>query len=251
MRQPLVVGNWKMFGSQARNQSLLEGLAAKADSLKGVGCAVCVPFPYLSQARSILSESGIDWGAQNASQWAEGAYTGEVSVSMLSDCGCRYVIVGHSERRSLFQENDQLVGVKAKAVLEQQMTPIVCVGESLQERDAGATEAVVSRQLDAVIQEIGIGGLGQAVLAYEPVWAIGTGKTATPDQAQSVHSFLRETVAKRDAEVGGRLTMLYGGSVKAANANALFGMEDIDGGLIGGASLKLDEFVAICEAAIG
>lgn len=250
MRRRLVAGNWKMYGSDAHNQLLLEGLAARAGGLEGVECAVCVPFPYLYQAQSILSDSGVAWGAQNASQWPEGAYTGEVSVRMLADFGCRYVIVGHSERRSLFHEDDQLVGAKARAVLEQQMTPIVCIGESLQEREAGITESVVSRQLDAVIAEIGMEGLDQSVVAYEPVWAIGTGKTATPDEAQAVHSFLRNTVSARDADVGGRLTMLYGGSVKAANAQALFGMSDIDGGLIGGASLKLDEFMAICEAAI-
>ncbi len=250
MRQPLVAGNWKMFGSSAPNQLLLEGLASQAAQFSGVACAVCVPFPYLWQAGSALSESGIAWGAQNVSEWAEGAYTGEVSVSMLADLGCTYVIVGHSERRNLFGEGDELVGAKAKAVLAQEMTPIVCVGESLDEREAGVTQAVVSRQLDAVIAEIGMAGLDRSVVAYEPVWAIGTGKTATPDEAQEVHAFLRGTVSAREVEVGDRLTMLYGGSVKAANAQALFGMNDIDGGLIGGASLKLDEFVAICKAAI-
>jgi len=250
MRRRLVAGNWKMYGSNARNQLLLEGLAARAGELDGVDCAVCVPFPYLCQAQTILSGTGVAWGAQNASQWPDGAYTGEISVSMLADFGCRYVIVGHSERRSLFHEDDQLVGAKAKAVLDQQMTPIVCVGESLQEREAGVTESVVSRQLDAVIAGIGIDGLDKSVVAYEPVWAIGTGKTASPDEAQAVHRFLRKTVSARDADVGERLTMLYGGSVKAANAQSLFGMDDIDGGLIGGASLKLDEFMAICEAAI-
>ena len=231
MRKPLVAGNWKMFGSSAPNQLLLESLASQAAQLSGVACAVCVPFPYLWQAGSALSESGIAWGAQNVSEWAEGAYTGEVSVSMLADLGCSYVIVGHSERRSLFGEGDELVGAKAKAVLAQQMTPIVCVGESLEEREAGVTQAVVSRQLDAVIAEIGMAGLDRSVVAYEPVWAIGTGKTATPDEAQEVHAFLRGTVSARETEVGDRLTMLYGGSVKAANAQALFGMSDIDGGL--------------------
>ena len=250
MRRRLVAGNWKMFGSNARNQLLLEGLASRAGGLEGVSCAVCVPFPYLHQAQSVLSESGVAWGAQNASQWPEGAYTGEVAVPMLADFGCQYVIVGHSERRSLFHEDDQLVGAKAKAVLEHGMTPIVCVGESLQEREAGVTESVVSRQLDAVIAEIGTEGLDKSVVAYEPVWAIGTGKTATPEEAQAVHLFLRHAVSARNADVGERLTMLYGGSVKAANAQSLFGMDDIDGGLIGGASLKLDEFMAICEAAI-
>ena len=249
MRQRLVAGNWKMFGSRTRNQLLLEGVAAQAGKLKKVQCAVCVPFPYLFQARSTLSSSAVAWGAQNASQWSEGAYTGEVSVSMIAEFGCRYVIVGHSERRNLFHEDDQVVAEKAKAVLEQQMVPIVCVGESLDEREGGDTETVVSRQLKAVLETIGIDGLSNSVIAYEPVWAIGTGKTATPEQAQAVHAYLRALVAHKDAGVAKSLTMLYGGSVKAANASALFEMEDIDGGLIGGASLIVDEFMAICRAA--
>lgn len=249
MRQRLVAGNWKMFGNSARNQLLLEGVAARVGAISGANCAVCVPFPYLFQARTILAESGVSWGAQNASQWPEGAFTGEVSVSMLADLGCHYVIVGHSERRNLFHENDELVAAKALAVLERQLTPIVCIGESLKEREEGVTETVVSRQLEAVIEKIGMDGLAKSVIAYEPVWAIGTGKTATPEQAQAVHAFLRKLIAGRDAKVAAELTMLYGGSVKAANASALFGMEDIDGGLIGGASLDLEEFMAICKAA--
>jgi triosephosphate isomerase len=238
-----------MFGSSARNQLLLEGVAAQAGSLKHASCAVCVPFPYLHQARSILSDSAVAWGAQNVSQWPEGAYTGEVSVSMIAEFDCRYVIVGHSERRSLFHEDDQLVAAKAEAVLEQGMVPIVCIGESLDERDSGVTEAVVSRQLRTVMDKIGVDGLGKSVVAYEPVWAIGTGKTATPEQAQAVHAYLRALIAHQDAGVAKSLTILYGGSVKAANAPALFGMEDIDGGLIGGASLVVDDFMAICRAA--
>ena len=249
MRQRLVAGNWKMFGSSARNQLLLEGVAAQAAKLKKVGCAVCVPYPYLFQAHSILTGSKVAWGAQNSSQFAEGAYTGEVSASMLAEFGCRYVIVGHSERRNLFHETDQAVAAKAEAVLEQQMVPIVCLGESLEERESGKTEAVVARQLQAVMEKIGVDGLGKSVVAYEPVWAIGTGKTATPEQAQAVHAYLRALVSHKDAGVAKSLTMLYGGSVKAANAPALFEMEDIDGGLIGGASLVVDEFMAICQAA--
>jgi len=249
MRQRLVAGNWKMFGSSPRNQPLLEGVAAQAGKLKEVGCAVCVPFPYLFQARSVLTGSKVAWGAQNCSQFAEGAYTGEVSVSMIADFGCRYVVVGHSERRNLFHEDDQVVAAKAGAVLEQQMVPIVCLGESLEERESGTTERVVARQLQAVMEKIGVDGLGKSVIAYEPVWAIGTGKTATPEQAQAVHAYLRALVAHKDAGVAKSLTMLYGGSVKAANAPALFEMEDIDGGLIGGASLVVDEFMAICRAA--
>jgi triosephosphate isomerase len=238
-----------MFGNSARNQLLLEAVAAQAGALQQAGCAVCVPFPYLSQARSILADSGVSWGAQNASQWPEGAYTGEVSVAMIADFGCRYVIVGHSERRSLFHENDEMVAAKAEAVLGHGMVPIVCVGESLDERERGVTESVVSRQLRAVIDKVGIEGLGKSVVAYEPVWAIGTGKTATPDQAQAVHADLRALIAEHDSGVAESMTMLYGGSVKAANASSLFAMEDIDGGLIGGASLKAEEFMAICEAA--
>ena len=249
MRRRLVAGNWKMHGNVVRNQSLLEGLAAQSGSLREVDCAVCVPFPYLSQARALLKDSVVGWGAQNVSERGEGAFTGEVSVSMLADFGCRYVIVGHSERRSLFGESDELVAAKAEAVLENGLTPIVCVGESLDEREKNATEAIVSRQLDAVISRIGAAGLGNSVVAYEPVWAIGTGKMATPQQAQAVHAFLRNRVAEQDAGVGERLTILYGGSVKGANAAALFAMNDIDGGLIGGASLDLAEFMAICEAA--
>ena len=249
MCQRLVAGNWKMFGDSARNQLLLEGVASRAAGIDGLSCAVCVPFPYLHQARLMLADSGVGWGAQNVSQQPEGAFTGEVSVSMLADFGCRYVIVGHSERRNLFHEDDQLVAAKAAAVLEQQMIPIVCIGESLDERERGVTEAVVSRQLGAVIEKIGIGGLGKSVVAYEPVWAIGTGKTATPEQAQAVHAYLRGLVSQQDADVARDLTMLYGGSVKAANAASLFQMQDIDGGLIGGASLDLNEFMSICEAA--
>ena len=249
MRRRLVAGNWKMHGSEVHNQALLEGLAARSGALKEADCAVCVPFPYLSQARTLLADSVVGWGAQNVSERAEGAFTGEVSVSMLGDFGCRYVIVGHSERRSLFGESDELVAAKAEAVLENGLTPIVCVGESLDERDKDVTEAVVSRQLDAVISRVGAAGLDNSVVAYEPVWAIGTGKMATPQQAQAVHAFLRNRVTALDASVGERLTILYGGSVKGANAAALFAMNDIDGGLIGGASLDLAEFMAICEAA--
>jgi triosephosphate isomerase len=249
MRRRLVAGNWKMYGSAARNQLLLEGMAAQAGSLREVDCAVCVPFPYLFQAQGLLAQSAVGWGAQNVSERDEGAFTGEVSVSMLADFGCRYVIVGHSERRNLFGESDALVAAKARAVLEGGLIPIVCIGESLDERDTNVTEAVVSRQLDSVIEEIGVDGLDKSVVAYEPVWAIGTGKMATPQQAQAVHAFLRNRVAEQDASVGTKLTILYGGSVKGANAAELFAMDDIDGGLIGGASLDLTEFMTICEAA--
>ena len=249
MRRRLVIGNWKMHGNATRNRVLLEGVAARAGSLSEVDCAVCVPFPYLSQAQALLAQSSVGWGAQNVSEQGEGAFTGEVSVSMLADFGCRYVIVGHSERRNLFGEGDELVAAKAAAVLASGLIPIVCVGESLEERDTDATEDVVSRQLDAVVDRVGVDGLGKSVVAYEPVWAIGTGKMASPQQAQAVHAFLRHRVSERYAGVGNGLTILYGGSVKGANCAELFAMEDIDGGLIGGASLDVSEFMAICEGA--
>lgn len=249
MRQRLVAGNWKMHGSSDRNAALLAGLAERAGTMRTVRCAVCVPFPYLFQAQAELKESAIGWGAQNVSERAEGAYTGEVSAAMLSDFGCHYVLVGHSERRSLFGESDDLVAQKAELVLNNGMTPIVCIGETLEEREGGMTENVVARQLDAVASRIGLNNLGKSIVAYEPVWAIGTGKMATPQQAQDVHLFLRNKVARQDADVGAQLTILYGGSVKGANAAALFAMDDIDGGLIGGASLDLTEFLAICTAA--
>lgn len=238
-----------MHGNSQGNRLLMEGLVAGAGAIRDIQCAVCVPFPYLHQARSLLAGTGVHWGAQNVSQWQEGAYTGEVSAAMLADFDCRFVVVGHSERRSLFCEGDGAVAAKAGAVLEQGMTPIICVGESLDERERNVTETVVSRQLDAVLDAIGVDGMDKSVLAYEPVWAIGTGKTATPEQAQAVHAYLRARIAALDEAVAARLTVVYGGSVKAANAEALFAMEDIDGGLIGGASLDVGQFLAICQAA--
>jgi triosephosphate isomerase (TIM) len=249
MRQRLVAGNWKMHGSLPDNESLLKAVAGAAGSLRSAACAVCVPFPYLHQAQRALTGSKAQWGAQNVSPHAKGAYTGEVSVSMLKDFDCRYAIVGHSERRALYGEDDATVAAKAKAVLAGGMVPIVCVGESLEERESGATEQVVGRQLDAVVGAIGAAGIAQSVVAYEPVWAIGTGKTATPEQAHAVHAFIRTRVAASDPGVAQALTILYGGSVKAANATSLFAMADVDGGLIGGASLNAEEFAAICAAA--
>jgi triosephosphate isomerase len=208
-----------------------------------------VPFPYLAQAQAALSGSSIAWGAQNVSEQPKGAFTGEVSASMLLDFGCKYVIVGHSERRSLYGESDELVAKKYMAAQAAGLTPILCVGESLEERESGVTEAVVARQLDAVIQAAGVASLGKAVVAYEPVWAIGTGKTASPEQAQAVHAFIRGKIATLDAGIADKLVIQYGGSVKAANASELMAQPDIDGGLIGGASLVADEFIAICRAA--
>ena len=246
MRKKLVAGNWKMHGSLAENAALLSALKP---ALAGIEAVVCVPFPYLAQAQAELTGSSIAWGAQNVSEQAKGAFTGEVSASMLLDFGCTYVIVGHSERRSLYGESDALVARKYVAAQAAGLTPILCVGESLAERESGVTEAVVSRQLDAVIDAAGVASLVKAVIAYEPVWAIGTGKTASPEQAQAVHAFIRGRVAALDASVADQLVIQYGGSVKAANAAELMAQPDIDGGLIGGASLVADEFVAICRAA--
>jgi triosephosphate isomerase len=246
MRKKLVAGNWKMHGSLAENAALL---AALKPALAGIKAVVCVPFPFLAQAQAELTGSSIAWGAQNVSEQAKGAFTGEVSAAMLLEFGCTYVIVGHSERRSLYGESDALVASKYKAAQAAGLIPILCVGESLEERESGVTEAVVARQLDAVIEAAGVGSLAKAVIAYEPVWAIGTGKTASPEQAQAVHAFIRGKIAALDAAVADQLVIQYGGSVKAANAAELMAQPDIDGGLIGGASLVADEFVAICRAA--
>lgn len=249
MRVKLVAGNWKMNGNLASNQALLNAIIPAVTSFAGMKCAVCAPFPYLAQVQQILRGTSIPWGAQDLCQFDHGAYTGGVSAAMLADFGCRYVIIGHSERRSIFGEVDEVVAAKFEAALKAGLTPILCVGETLAEREAGATEKTVARQLDAVITRSGAKALAEAVIAYEPVWAIGTGKTATPDQAQAVHAFIRGRVAMADIAVAAALLILYGGSVKAANAAQLFGMPDIDGGLIGGASLDADEFNAICRYA--
>lgn len=248
MRSKLVAGNWKMHGSLAANQALLARLVDAASGLR-CACAVCVPYPYLAQAQAALSGSKVAWGGQNVSEHTQGAYTGEVSAAMLVEFGCRYVLVGHSERRALYAESDAVVAAKFAAALATGLTPILCVGETLGEREAGATGDVVIRQLDAVIGASGVAALSKAVVAYEPVWAIGTGKTATPQQAQDVHALIRGRVARGDASVAQGLQILYGGSVKPGNAQELFAMADIDGGLIGGASLVADDFLAICRAA--
>ena len=245
MRNKLVVGNWKMHGSRSANATLLAGIVAARPYVAEV--AVCVPFPYLGETAATLAESDIGWGAQDCSAHEQGAYTGEVSAAMLADCGCRYAIVGHSERRAYHAEGDALVADKASAALAHGVTPIVCVGETLAERDDGRTEEVVARQLAAAIDKLG-GRVAEIVLAYEPVWAIGTGRTATPAQAQQVHQALRAQLQAASVQ-GDRVRILYGGSVKPDNAAELFGQPDIDGGLIGGASLKAADFAAICRAA--
>jgi triosephosphate isomerase (TIM) len=249
LRRKFVAGNWKMNGSLAANGELVNGLSASLAGFAGADVVVCVPAPYLAQAGDLVKRGSIVLGAQNASEFASGAYTGEVSCAMLKEFGVRYVIVGHSERRALFGESNAQVAAKFAAVLAAGLTPILCVGETLAEREAGATEAVVAGQLDAVLALCGADKLGAGVVAYEPVWAIGTGKTASTDEAQAVHAFIRGRVAAKNAAVAAALRILYGGSVKAANAQALFGCADIDGGLVGGASLQAQEFAAICKAA--
>lgn len=245
MRQKLVIGNWKMHGSLTANAALLEGIKAAPARAK---LAVCAPFPYLAQCQTLLSGSQVAWGAQDVSAEARGAFTGEVAASMLGEFGCGYALVGHSERRTYHGETDAVVAAKALRALEFDIVPVVCVGETLAEREAGQTEAVVGRQLQAVLDALSIEQLGRIVLAYEPVWAIGTGKTATSAQAQEVHAALRARVAAKDVGVAARMAILYGGSVKPDNAAELFSMSDIDGGLIGGASLKADDFLAIGNA---
>lgn len=249
MRIKFVAGNWKMNGTLASNQALLQALVPSLSRIAGVKSAICAPFPYLGQIQQLLSGSGLNWGAQNLSQFDGGAYTGEVSGAMLVDFGCRYVIVGHSERRSMFGESSEVVAQKYAAALKAGLTPILCVGETLAEREAASTEQVVGAQLDAVVERSGAQSFAQAVVAYEPVWAIGTGKTASPDEAQAVHAFLRKRLAASDPSVAASLQVLYGGSVKGSNAAELFSMPDIDGGLIGGASLDANDFEAILRAA--
>jgi len=240
----LVAGNWKMHGNRAANAALLDAIVRGTGGAHfaegGAECAVCVPFPYLAQAAERLRGTAVAWGAQSLSEHAQGAYTGEVSAAMLADLGCKYVIVGHSERRQLFGETDEQVAAKFAAARRGGLTPILCVGETLAEREAGRTEEVVARQLGAVLDT---SSFENAVLAYEPVWAIGTGRNATPEQAQSVHAFLRKKV------IPAATSILYGGSMKAANAAGLLAMPDIDGGLIGGASLAAEEFLAILRTA--
>ncbi len=241
-RTRLVAGNWKMNGSRTANRALLEAVQAGIAGMDGVECAVCVPFPYLHDVSERLRGSSIAWGAQNMSEHARGAFTGEVSAAMLLEFGCRYVIVGHSERRQIFGETDAQVAARFAAALDAKLVPILCVGETLQEREQVSTEKVLARQLDEVLTTTGIEAFSGAVVAYEPVWAIGTGRTATLQQAQEAHAFIRRRIFK-----GTRV--LYGGSVKADNAAAIFAMPDVDGGLIGGASLVAQDFLAICRAA--
>ena len=250
MRKTLVVGNWKMNGGLDANEALLKALADAAASFEGVDVSVCVPFPYLFQPAMLLENTPITWGAQNVSEHLIGAYTGEVCAAMLREFSCKFVLVGHSERRSLYGEGDETVARKFIAAQKVGIVPILCVGETLAEREAHATESVVGRQLDKVIELAGIAALENSVVAYEPVWAIGTGKTATAEQAQAVHQFIRNRIASHNSGLAAKLLILYGGSVKVSNAAQLLIMPDVDGGLIGGASLIAEDFLAICRAGI-
>ncbi len=248
MRQKIVVGNWKMHGSRAENNALIEALTGTVTDDR-VTCVICPPFVYLHDAWRLLRSSAVALGAQDVCAEAVGAYTGEVSAAMLHDVGCRYTLVGHSERRTLYGDTNALVARKFVAAQSRELIPILCVGEQLAEREAAHTQDIVGAQLDAVLQLSGVRSLSAAVVAYEPVWAIGTARTATPEQAQQVHEFIRQRVAKEDAKIAAGLRILYGGSVKAGNARDIFTMPDVDGGLIGGASLKAEEFLAIVAAA--
>ena len=248
MRAKLIVGNWKMNGSRTANVTLLEGIVAGLDNAPAA-CAVCVPAPYLQQCEEVLTGTPVAWGAQDVSIHACGAYTGEVCAQMLAEFACRYVIVGHSERRAYHREDSALVAKKALAVLAEGMTPIVCVGETLEQREAGETAQVVGAQLDAVLEALDAAAVRNIVVAYEPVWAIGTGRHATPAMAQEVHAQLRAKLRARDAEAADAVPILYGGSMKPENAKDLLAQPDIDGGLIGGAALKAEDFLAIIHAA--
>jgi len=252
MRQALVAGNWKLNGSRASVAALIDaikaGIAAGRGAVASGEIAVCPPYVFIPEVAEMLSGTAIKWGAQDVAKEESGAFTGEVSGPMLAEFGCSFAIVGHSERRALYGDTDGVVAEKFAAARKAGLTPIVCVGELLEEREAGQTEAVIARQLDAVLDLNGVDSLNGSVVAYEPVWAIGTGKTATPEQAQEIHAFIRGRVAGRDAAVAEQLRILYGGSVKGSNAAELFSMADIDGGLIGGAALKPDDFLAICSA---
>ena len=249
MRRPLIMGNWKMNGSLLANESLLTGLAEQVASLSGVDIAVCPSFIYLPQALEFTANTAIKVGAQNLSDQDKGAFTGEVSGAMIRDLGCAYVLTGHSERRSLYGETSQLVAEKTLKALELGLIPVLCIGETLEERQSGQMNAVLEEQVNAVIHLCGADTFAQIVIAYEPVWAIGTGETATPQQAQDAHAFVRSLIAKHNTEIAERVTILYGGSMNDKNAAELLAMPDVEGGLVGGASLKADSFATICRAA--
>jgi triosephosphate isomerase len=248
MRKILVAGNWKLNGSSAITEKLINGILSGMSSVTAADVVICPPYPYMALAQSLLQGGSIFLGGQDVSDQESGAYTGEVSAAMLAEFDCHYVIVGHSERRAIFGESDEFTAQKFVAAQKGGLVPILCVGELLEERESGITEDVVARQLDAVINASGVASLSNSVIAYEPVWAIGTGKTASPDQAQAVHKFIRSRIAESDSSVAEKVQILYGGSVKPGNAAELFAKPDIDGGLIGGAALKAEDFLGICSA---
>ncbi|HSG02516.1 MAG TPA: triose-phosphate isomerase [Marinobacterium sp.] len=249
MRRPLVMGNWKMNGSLVSNQALVDALSPVAAECARIDVAVCPAFIHLPQVINLCQSGAIQVGAQNMSDQEKGAFTGEVSGDMLRDLDVTYVLLGHSERRALYGETDLLVAAKVDKALEKGLVPVLCVGETLEERQSGRMQGVIEAQVRAVLERSKIEAFTQIVIAYEPVWAIGTGETASPEQAQEVHAFIRDLLAQESAEIAARTTILYGGSVNAGNAQALFAMADVDGGLVGGASLKADDFAAICRAA--
>ena len=249
MRKTIVAGNWKMNGTSESIKALLDVITDAAMKIDGLVTLVCPPAVYLSQVVDQIADAPVTVGAQNVSEQSKGAFTGEWSLEMLQDLGCEYVILGHSERRSLFGESDMIVAEKVAATLEAGLVPVLCVGETLDQREAGDALAIVNSQISAVLQRVGIEGFASAVVAYEPVWAIGTGLTATPEDAQAVHAAIRAQLAEKDVKIAENLSILYGGSMNAANAVELLAQQDIDGGLIGGASLKADEFLTICAAA--
>jgi len=248
MRTPLVAGNWKMNGSKESIKELINGVVEGAKSLTGVEVAVCPPFIYIADVTAATAGSNVEVGSQDACTELKGAFTGETSIEMIKDFGCKYAIVGHSERRTLYGESDEIVAEKYTVVKKAGVTPIFCIGETLEEREQGITEEVCARQIDAVFTAEGDDAFAGSVIAYEPVWAIGTGKTASPEEAQAVHAFIRQHLAKRNADVADKVQILYGGSMNPANAKELMGQSDIDGGLIGGASLKTEDFLAVCQA---
>ncbi len=248
MRQTIVAGNWKMNASKETVNTLVLGILEGLPEVKNSKVIVCVPSPYLSQVEALATHSQLNLGAQNLNVNASGAFTGEVSAGMIKDFGVKYVVVGHSERRSLYGETDEIVADKVQVALDNELTPLFCIGELLEERESGKTEVVVARQINAVIAKVGIKAFKNIIIAYEPVWAIGTGVTATPQQAQDTHAFIRSLLAENDADIAQSTPILYGGSMNSANAEELIACEDIDGGLIGGASLKPEDFLSICKA---
>lgn len=249
MRRKLVIGNWKMHGSLEWNRALLEAVKAGLRDASNADYAVCVPHPYLFQAQSMLGGSNIAWGGQNMHQFEAGAFTGSVAPHMLLDFGCRYVIIGHSERRGLCHEGDAMIAQKLASAIKLGITPILCLGETREEHEAGLAEDVIARQLDVALNRIGAAGLYHSVVAYEPVWAIGTGRSASPEWSQGVHAMIRQRVSMWDTRVATELRIIYGGSVRVSNAAQLMAMPDVDGALVGSAALVAEQFIAICRAA--